>query len=112
MRASRLVSILVLLQLRPRITAEALVEEFEVSVRTIYRDIDSLLAAGAPIIADKGPGGGFRLEEGWRAKLSGIASDEAEAMTLIGLPGSAETLGLGRAAAAARKKLFAALPAD
>lgn len=112
MRASRLVSILFLLQLRPLLTAESLAEEFEVSVRTIYRDIDSLLAAGAPIIADRGPGGGFRLEDGWRARLSGIASEEAEAMTLIGLPGPAETLGLGRAATAARKKLLAALPAD
>ena len=49
MRASRLLSILLLLQTRGRMTAEALAAEFEVSVRTIYRDIDQLSAAGAPV---------------------------------------------------------------
>lgn len=112
MRASRLLSIVILLQSKTRLTAEALAEEFEVSVRTIYRDFDALLAAGVPVVAEKGPGGGFSFEDGWRAKLSGIAAEEAEAMTLIGLPGPADSLGLGRAATAARRKLLAALPAD
>ena len=49
MRASRLLSILLLLQTRGRMTAEMLAAEFEVSVRTIYRDIDQLRAAGAPV---------------------------------------------------------------
>jgi predicted DNA-binding transcriptional regulator YafY len=110
MRASRLLSILILLQLRVRLTAEALAQEFEVSVRTIYRDIDELSAAGIPVYGDRGPGGGFQLLEGWRTKLTGLASDEAEAMFMIGLPEQAAELGLGQATARASSKLLAALP--
>ncbi|MES2444011.1 MAG: WYL domain-containing protein [Pseudomonadota bacterium] len=109
MRASRLLAILILLQLRVRLTAEALAEEFEVSVRTIYRDIDSLSAAGIPVYGERGPGGGFQLLDGYRTRLTGLASDEAEAMPMIGLPGPAAALGLGAAASRARGKLMASL---
>lgn len=110
MRASRLLSILILLQLRMRLTAEQLAEEFEVSVRTIYRDIDALSAAGIPVYGDRGPGGGFQLLDGYRTRLTGLAADETEAMMMIGMPGPAAALGLGAAAARARGKLLAALP--
>lgn len=53
MRASRLLSILMLLQLRGRLTAADLAAEFEVSERTIYRDIDALSAAGVPVYGDR-----------------------------------------------------------
>ena len=109
MRASRLMAILILLQLRVRLTAEALAEEFEVSVRTIYRDIDSLSAAGIPVYGERGPGGGFQLLDGYRTRLTGLATDEAEAMPMIGLPGPAAALGLGPAASRARGKLMASL---
>jgi predicted DNA-binding transcriptional regulator YafY len=112
MRASRLLSILILLQLRQRLTAEVLAAEFEVSVRTIYRDIDALSAAGIPVYGDKGPGGGFQLLDGYRTRLTGLASDEAEAMLMIGLPGPAAALGLGAAAGRAKGKLLAALTSD
>lgn len=110
MRASRLLSILIALQLRGRVTAKALAEEFEVSVRTIYRDIDALSMAGIPVYGDCGPGGGFQLVEGYQTRLTGLNPEEAEALLLIGMPGEAVALGLGAATQRARGKVLATLP--
>ncbi len=112
MRSSRLLSILMLLQTRGRLTAEALAEEFEVSVRTIYRDIDALSLSGAPVYADRGPGGGFALLDGYRTRLTGLTDAEAETLFLGGLAGPAAQLGLGEVMAATQLKLLAALPAE
>jgi predicted DNA-binding transcriptional regulator YafY len=112
MRASRLVSLLLLLQARGRLTAEQLAETLEVSVRTIYRDVQSLHAAGIPLYGDAGQGGGYQLLDGYRTRLTGLTAAEAEALSLTGLPAAAAELGLGTMLAAAQLKLQAALPAE
>lgn len=105
MRADRLVSLVLLLQARGRTTARALAAELGVSLRTVYRDLEALSAAGVPVLAESGPGGGCRLLPGYRFPLRALSRDEAEALIILGVPAALRELGLADAVTAAHRQI-------
>ncbi|MFF8805951.1 helix-turn-helix transcriptional regulator [Streptomyces omiyaensis] len=112
MRADRLVSLVLLLRRRGRMTAGALARELEVSTRTVLRDIEALSAAGVPVYAERGRHGGFALLPGFRTEPTGVSHEEAIALLAAG-PGRGErAFGLGAALASALRKVVDALPED
>ena len=105
MRADRLLSLALLLQARGAATARALAAELGVSVRTVYRDLEALSAAGVPVVTEPGPGGGCRLMDGYRFPLRGLRPDEAEALLILGVPAVLRDLGLAGALTAAHRQI-------
>jgi predicted DNA-binding transcriptional regulator YafY len=112
MRADRLLSILMILQGRGASTASALAEELEVSVRTIYRDLEALTMSGVPIHTERGRGGGCALARGYRSNLTGLTDEEVQALFMLSIPTALADLGLGPKLTAALRKLSASLPVE
>ncbi|MEV7891949.1 helix-turn-helix transcriptional regulator [Streptomyces sp. NPDC002817] len=110
MRADRLVSLVLLLRQRGRLTADTLARELEVSTRTVLRDIEALSAAGVPVYAERGRHGGFALLPGFRTELTGLNHDEALALLTAGSGRGEQVFGLGSALASAMRKVVDALP--
>ncbi|MET8519159.1 WYL domain-containing protein [Nocardioides sp. NPDC004968] len=110
MRADRLVSLVLLLRQRGRLTADVLARELEVSTRTVLRDIEALSAAGVPVYAERGRYGGFSLLPGFRTELTGLNHDEALALLTAGSGRGERIFGLGSALASAMRKVVDALP--
>jgi len=109
MKSDRLLSVLLLLQAKGRVTERELAERLEVSQRTIHRDLEALSASRVPVVALRGSQGGWELEKGWRTQVPGL--DEAELRAL--LMAQPRVVGHSRLAAAAESalnKVMAALP--
>lgn len=110
MRADRLVSLVLLLRQRGRLTADTLARELEVSTRTVLRDIDALATAGVPVYAERGRHGGYALLPGFRTELTGLSHDEVLALMAAGSVRKEQVFGLGSALASAIRKVVDALP--
>ncbi|WP_411078940.1 helix-turn-helix transcriptional regulator [Streptomyces sp. cmx-18-6] len=110
MRADRLVSLVLLLRQRGRMSATALARELEVSTRTVLRDVEALSVAGVPVYAERGRHGGFALLPGFRTELTGLNHDEALALLVAGSRRGSQAFGLGSALASAMLKVVDALP--
>jgi predicted DNA-binding transcriptional regulator YafY len=112
MRAGRLVNLLLTLQREGRMTAAELADQFEVSTRTVLRDVESLSEAGVPIFTTQGVGGGIELLDGFRTELTGLTDGETAALFLAGQPTLAAALGMAPDTATARQKLLESLTPD
>ena len=108
MRADRLLSLMLMLAARGRLTAGELADRLEVSERTIYRDVDALSSAGIPVYTQSGVSGGIFLDEHYRVSLTGFSRSDLQALFVADNARPLADLGLAREAT--MLKLFAALP--
>ena len=110
MRADRLISIVLILQQRKKISAEKMAEELGVSVRTIYRDLVVLSANGFPIYAEHGPGGGVCIIDDYQGGVKTLTVEEVDALQMMRIPEPLTSLETGKTMQRALLKMFAALP--
>lgn len=110
MRADRLLTMMILLQNRQKMTTKELAHELGVSSRTVLRDMDALSIAGIPVVAERGKTGGWRLMDHFRSQLSGVKLEEMKSLFILPSEKILEDLGLSSAGAAIREKLLATLP--
>jgi predicted DNA-binding transcriptional regulator YafY len=109
-RSDRLLAILLTLQARGRATAPELAERLEVSVRTVYRDVEALCAAGVPVYTERGRNGGILLLPGYRTDATGLTPAEARALFTFSGRGVLPDEAIDRQLRSAFRKLLAALP--
>jgi predicted DNA-binding transcriptional regulator YafY len=107
-----MMTLLLHLQVRGHASGAELARQLEVSERTVQRDVEALIAAGIPVRSTRGPAGGYRLDGGYRTKLTGLGLDEAGALAFLGLSGPAQQLGLGEMLEGARTKVWASLTGE
>jgi predicted DNA-binding transcriptional regulator YafY len=107
-----MMALLLHLQVRGQASGKELAGLLEVSERTVQRDVEALAAAGVPVRSSRGPAGGYRLDGGYRTRLTGVGLDEAGALAFLGLAGPAEQLGLGELLEGARIKVWASLTGE
>jgi predicted DNA-binding transcriptional regulator YafY len=107
-----MMSLLLHLQVRGQASGRDLARQLEVSERTVQRDVEALAAAGIPVRSVRGPAGGYRLDGGYRTRLTGVGLDEAGALAFLGLAGPAQQLGLGEMLEGARIKVWASLTGE
>lgn len=107
-----MVSLLLQLQVKGQASGRDLARRLEVSERTVQRDVEALVASGVPIRSTRGPAGGYRLDGGYRTRLTGVGLDEAGALAFLGLAGPAQQLGLGEMLEGARIKVWASLTGE
>jgi len=112
MRADRLISILLLLQNKGKLTTKALAKELEVTGRTIHRDMEALSAAGIPVVADRGKSGGWRLLEQYRTNLTGLKANELKSLLISPSFQMLTDLGLAKDWHEARQKILASIPSS
>jgi predicted DNA-binding transcriptional regulator YafY len=110
MRADRLLSMMMLLQTRGKMTAETLAQALGVSRRTILRDVDALSFAGVPVYSVGGHGGGIALDEAYRTTLTGLQQAEVQSLFIASNAAVLRDLGLSAASEGLLLKLLASLP--
>ena len=110
MRLERIIAIILLLLVRKKVSAKYLSELFNVSLRTIYRDIEAINLAGLPLISTTGPYGGFGVEESYKVE-KGIFNTEDMAVLLSAL-NTMQPISLGQNMHSALEKVRSLIPAD